>query len=377
LNSNEKNNVGSNTTPDVQPLDRSQLSAAVDSLLEQANHGQTVIPPDLSRPAFELLSANRTPQSLGIPWLDTMLAGGLADGEVFLFLGPTGGGKTTLSTQIAWSRAMQRSHTIYITYDEPLEGYINNRFYSLMTGVPRPDLEKRAIAEMPPDIQHRFQAWREAYGDFLHVYDGSGAKYGNGGIEDIIRAARCEIDQGRRPSLVIVDWVQCAVLKGMKQGGGSAREIAGQMDDYARQFAAICQDQRIQGMLVQQLAAIYQPAWNIDINHKMAEACSTLGKHCHHAVGIGRLTPDGEGLMISSKGVTPSASRPPQPVRLNGAMNRFEIPDSIPYYEQIEQLAAGYKAPSPERANQTTADHCDPRSIRKANGENHDETDEA
>ena len=73
--------------------------------------------------------------------------------------------------------------------------------------------------------------------------------------------------------------------------------------------------------------------------------------------------------MISSKGVTPSASRPPQPVRLNGAMNRFEIPDSTPYYEQVEQLVAGYKALSPSRANMNNADHCDQLSIHETIGE--------
>ena len=326
MHSSEQNNAGPETAPDVQAPEKNWRSAAVDCILQQVSHGQAAIPPDLTRSVFESPSANRKPQPLGIPWLDSMLAGGLADGEVFLFLGPSGGGKTTLSTQIAWLRAMQRSHTVYITYDEPLEGYIDNRFCSLMTGAPRPDFEKQAITGMAPDIQHRFQAWREAYGDFLHLYDGSGTKHGKGGIEDVRQAIAYEIDQGRRPSLVIVDWVQCAVLKGMGPGVGSAREVAEQMDDYARQFAAICRDQRIQGVLVQQLAAPHQRARNIDINHKMAEACGTLGKHCQHAVGIGRLTPEGEGLMISSKGVVPSANRSPQSVRLNGALNKFEVP---------------------------------------------------
>ena len=357
MHSSDKNSAAPETTPDIQPSDKSRLSAAVDCILQQASHGQAAIPPDLTRPAFESSQTNRTPQPLGIPWLDSMLAGGLADGEVFLFLGPSGGGKTTISTQIAWLRAMQRSHTVYITYDEPLEGYIDNRFCSLMTGTPRPDFEKQAIADMAPDIQHRFQAWREAYGGFLHLYDGSSAVHGKGGVEDVRRTIADEIDQGRRPGLVIVDWVQCAVLKGPGRGVGSAREVAEKMDDYARQFAAICRDQRIQGILVQQLAAPYQRAWNIDIDHKMAEACSTLGKHCQHAVGIGRLTPEGEGLMISSKGVIPSASRSPQPVRLNGALNRFEVPAETSHNEQIEQLVAGYRAPFQKKANHNTADH--------------------
>ena len=81
-----KNVTGPEAASDVQPSDKSRLSAAVDCILQQASHGQAAIPPDLTRPAFESSQTNRTPQPLGIPWLDSMLAGGLADGEVFLFL---------------------------------------------------------------------------------------------------------------------------------------------------------------------------------------------------------------------------------------------------------------------------------------------------
>ncbi|MCP4455585.1 MAG: hypothetical protein GY809_29345 [Planctomycetes bacterium] len=349
MHSSEQNNTGPKTASDIKPSNRDWRSAAVDSILQQASQGPMAIPPGMAQLAFEPAQANRNPQPLGISWLDNMLDGGLTDSEVFLFLAPTGCGKTTLSTQIAWQRAMQQSHTIYVTYDEPLEGYIDNRFYSLITGAPRPDFEKQAIADMSPDIQQRFQAWRDVYGGFLHLYDGGSINDGKGGIGDIRLIIADELEQGRRPDLVIVDWMQCAVLKGLKSGVGSTREIAEQMDDYARQFAAICRNQQIQGILVQQLSASYQRTRNIALDHKMAEACSTLGKHCQHAVCLGRLTPEGEGFMISSKGVIPSASRPPQPVILNGAMNRFETPTSISQDEQIEQLIAGYKATAGRR----------------------------
>ena len=354
MHSAENNAAAPETAPGTRSLDKRQLSEAIDILLKR-----TAIPPAMTRPAFGPTSANRDPQPLGIPWLDTMLTGGLAAGEVLLFLGPTGGGKTTLATKTAWLRAMQRSHAVYITYDEPLEGQINSRFWSLMTGVPRPDFEKQTIADMSPEIQRRFQAWREAYGSYLHVYDGSSARHGKGGIADIKQITADEINQGRHPSLIIVDWVQCAVLKGMGSDGGSAREISEQMDDYAKQFADICRDQRIQGILMQQLAACYQRARNVDINHRMAEACKTLGNHCHHAVGIGRLTPENEGLMISSKGISPAASRPPQLVKLNGALNKFEIPTGISDDEQIAELVARCKTPPTARANIDHADHSD------------------
>ena len=359
MHSIEQNITGPEMAPDTQPLDKSRLSAAVDLILNQSN--RTALPPDLTRPVLELSLPGRTPQPLGIPWLDTMLGGGLSPGEVFLFLATTGGGKTTLSTQIAWLRAMQRSHTIYVTYDEPFEGYIESRFCSLMTGTRLPELRERGLTNMSPEIQRKFQAWREAYGSFLHVYDASGAGQGEGGIEDIRLIIADETDQGRHPGLIIVDWLQCAVLKGMGPDRGSAREVAADMDDYAERFAAICRNQRIQGILMQQLAADYQGARNVRLDHKMAAACSTLGNHCQHAVVLGRLTPDGEGLAISSKGVTPSADRPPQLVRLNGAFNRFEIPDRIPYDEQAGQLLARCKTLSPARANQNTAGHGDRR----------------
>jgi len=288
-----------------------------------------------------------------------MLGGGLAHGEVFLFLAPTGGGKTTLSVEIAWRRATQRSHTVYLTYDQPIEGDIQNRFCSLVTGIPRCELERHGIAGMSPEIQRRFQAWREAYGRFLHLYDVSGARQGNGGIADIVNVVENEIEQGRRPALVIVDWLQCAVLKGTGPGGYSAAELAGRMDDYAGQFAAICEKHHIQGIIAQQLASQYQRATNVKLDHTMAEACSTLGNHCDHAVVLGRLTPDGYGMAISSKGVIPAAQRPPQLVRLNGGLNTIETADSVPYNHELKRLAASCMPTPKTRTRKHTPDHGD------------------
>ena len=363
MQNTENRTVAPDAIPGAHSSDKRRLSEAFNRRLAQWSNDPAAIPPDMTRSAFELPQATREPQSLGIPWLDTMLGGGLADGEVFLFLAPSAGGKTTLATQIAWSRAMQRSHAMYFTYDQAIEGDIANRFYSLTTEVPRRELEKDGIAGMSPEIQRRFQVWREAYGRFLHLYDASGGRQGRGSLEDITDAVRHETDQGRRPSLVIIDWIQCAVLKGMKLDGVPATELAGRMDDYARQFAAVCRKQRIQGIMMQQLAGSYQRAWDVELDHTMAEACNTLGDHCQHAVVIGRLTPEGYGTMISSKGVTPASDRPPQRVRLDGAMNKIEVVDDLRHDEEIEKLTAMCKADSRANTKQSAADHSDRRII--------------
>jgi RecA/RadA recombinase len=329
-----------NNNPELTPRPRRQLPTpseipeSVRQMLERWTGGKPAIPRDQTRSALVLPVVERHPQPFGIPWLDKLLAGGLAPGEVLLFLAPTGGGKTTLATQIAWTRAMQQSHAVYLTYDQALEGDIHNRFASMVTDVPRRDLEQGSVAGMPPDIQRRFQAWREAYGNYLHLYDMSGRAQGRGDISDIETIIRDETDQDRRPSLIIVDWVQCAVGKAMGLGGRSAAEMANHMDDYARQFASICRTHRVQGVLMHQLQAKYQRARGIELDHRMAAACSTLGDHCDHALVLRRLDEDGLGIMVSSKGPGLPADRPRQVVRLNGDLNRFEAPDDIEYDKQ-------------------------------------------
>lgn len=318
--------------------DPSEIPESVKQMFQQWADEDAAIPPDQTRSSLELLKVERHPQPFGIPWLDKLLAGGLAPGEVLLFLAPTGGGKTTLATQITFTRAMQGSHAAYITYDEPLQGDIHNRFASMVTDVPRRELEQGSVAAMPVPIQNRFQAWREAYGNFLHLYDMSRRDQGRGDISDIEGIIWDETNQGRRPSLIIVDWVQCAVAKAMEHGGGSSKDIAEGMDAYARQFAQLCRTHRIQGVLTQQLAACHQRHRGIDLDHRMAEGCRTLGRHCVHALVLGRLNEDGLGIMVNSKGPGLPADRPRQVVRLNGDINKFEAAESLEYDKQTGGL---------------------------------------
>jgi len=323
-----------NSNPEPTSRKRRPLPAPNESVrqtLDRWTGGKTAIPPDRTRSALVPPTAKRHPQPFGIPWLDTLLAGGLAPGEVLLFLAPTGAGKTTLATQMAFTRASQRRHAAYLTYDQPLAGDIENRFFSMMTGVSRRQLERGGVAAMPPSIQQRFLARREACGSYLHLYDLSGRAQGRGGIGDIRDVVGDETNRGRPPSLLIVDWLQCAVRRAMGSAAGSSKDLAQAMDAYAQQFAQLCRDLGVQGVLLQQLDTDHQRSSGIHLDHRMAQGCTTLGRHCDHALVLGRLKPDGLGLMVNSKAACLPEDRPRQVVRLDGDFNRFEAADGWEY----------------------------------------------
>jgi len=65
----ETDNVRPVATPHTTPSGRNRMSAAVDVLLGQMKGNQSVIPPDMTRPAPQPTSLTREPQPLGIPWL--------------------------------------------------------------------------------------------------------------------------------------------------------------------------------------------------------------------------------------------------------------------------------------------------------------------
>ena len=56
----------------------------------------------------------------GVPNLDVIMGGGLPQGDVVLVVGPAGGGKTTITLQMAFHIAAQGHNALYVsTLSEP------------------------------------------------------------------------------------------------------------------------------------------------------------------------------------------------------------------------------------------------------------------
>lgn len=74
----------------------------------------------------EAFSREFLPETIpsGVPELDEMLHGGLARGTITLITGPSGVGKTTLSTQFAKEAAGRGERSVIYTFDESLDTFL-------------------------------------------------------------------------------------------------------------------------------------------------------------------------------------------------------------------------------------------------------------
>lgn len=77
-------------------------------------------------PRLEAIAAPRAPETsgrhgFGIPVLDEMLNGGLPQGNATLVMGPTGSGKTVLSSHFLTEGVRQGERTLYVTFEETVE----------------------------------------------------------------------------------------------------------------------------------------------------------------------------------------------------------------------------------------------------------------
>jgi hypothetical protein len=274
-----------------------------------------------------------TPQPFGIDWLDDMTGGGLARGDGMLFLGPTAGGKTALATQISVARAMQRSHVVYCTYDQPLTGDLEVRFLSLILGIPRQEFENRSLLDMPGEVQQRFQDWRVNYGGYLHAFDFNSGDQGTYGVNELRTIVSQETKQGRKPDLIIVDYLGMLSRRFMKapRVGGNVSDWA---DIFAEQFFELCRSEQIQGILFEQLSTDYQLSRTCELDHTMAHECKTLGDHCQVALAINAASTENFCLVHCSKSRSDPQGKGRCIVTLNGAMNRIESAKDVTYDER-------------------------------------------
>ena len=284
---------------------------------------------DFMSPVAAMPSGKLVRMKFGIDWLDRLTGGGMADGDCMLFISPSSGGKTILGTQLSWSRAQLKKHAVYLSYEQTTdEGDILIRHFAMATGLPRSEFDDKSMVEMPPDVQAKFQAAREECGEYLHIYDMSGSDQGFGGVDDYREILREETLAGRRPTIFIVDWVQTAVTRYMAAKEMSEERLTGQMDEFARKFALFCRDEKVQGVMLQQLDTANQKSRSIEPHHTLAAKCKSMAFYCRLALGIARVDTNGYGRMFMTKATTVSQDNPWCDVVMRGDLNKFEAASS-------------------------------------------------
>jgi hypothetical protein len=312
------------TRPDVTLREKNQI---LENHLKK--YGTVAVDPDdFMNPDVPLPTRQLVTFPFGIDWLDRMTEGGMAEGDAMLFIAPSGGGKTVFGTQVAWSKAKLLKHVCYLSYEQLIEtdvaADIMIRFYAMATRRSKNQFKNVDFRTLHPDIIAALNEMRQRYGRHTHTYDMSRADRGFGGVDEIRSVLDAETRKGQRPELMIVDWVQTAVGRYMAAKQIKDAEMTTQMDIFARDFALMCRDEKINGIMLQQMDTENQAKKNIEPHHTLAAKCKSMGNYCRFAFGIARLNKDGFGRMTRTKGTSVGGDQNVETlVRLRGELNEF------------------------------------------------------
>lgn len=178
----------------------------------------------------EVLSNDaRTVIPTGIGKIDETLNGGIGKGELGVIVGPSGYGKTTVTTSMALTAARSRTpqnnyqgfKVIQIVFEDRIK-QIQRKHFSKITQVEACNLSKEEYAEHVKEILNNYED-KELIQDNLRIIR---LKSGEKSIDWIIDLIKKHIDSGFRPDLVFIDYFECIKLTGASTSSKWDKESA-------------------------------------------------------------------------------------------------------------------------------------------------------
>lgn len=156
--------------------------------------------------------AERVP--CGINWMDEITSGGGREGEMWLILGPSGGGKSMLTIQYACAQALMGYDTIWCSYEQSLEGDLAERIIANVTDESLDKIRDVGFNNLPEEIQRKFWASVAGADDRLTVMDMTKMTHSpdldprdNGGMYSIWQQYKKLKAEGKHVKTIIVDWI--------------------------------------------------------------------------------------------------------------------------------------------------------------------------
>lgn len=215
-----------------------------------------------------------TPRSpTGVPFLDSFLNGGTRPGELYGFLAPSGGGKTTLSNQLALGLGKRDRITAVFTYEQAPDNEYFVPVYAAATGIPRDRWELLRAGSPPQTILDEremdlFKKACELIKKNIYWFDMSGgaSQAGAGGVMEIDAKIRelnerfkgqlDENGQPRRVHAVIIDWFWPLVIRSYDNQtvarGVKAMDLRPYAQRVINEIKAMCQRHGVLGWLPHQ-----------------------------------------------------------------------------------------------------------------------------
>ena len=239
----------------------------------------------------------------GINWLDEITSGGGREGEMWLVLGPSGGGKSMWTVQYACGQALMGNSVFWATAEQSLTGDLAERIISNVTDESLDRIRDKGFNNLDEDIQRKFWASVAGADEKLIVMDL--ARYtpnmaydpkDYGGVYSVWQEVKKKKAEGHVIKTVIIDWLG-AMLNNVSANTGRQLESAFQFMaqaeiDVARQMA---KDEHLLVIILHQTDTksqharpIYIPDKTCALNmHSMAnyfDICITLSNRDSHNI---------------------------------------------------------------------------------------------
>lgn len=213
---------------------------------------------------FETLLLGMPPRiKLGerVLFLESQMGGGARAGAMYGFIAPSGGGKTTLSHQLAFSFASLENHTVVFTYEQPITAEYMMALYATAGQIDRKELEALRPGDNLPEDKHiKLVKAGETCAKYLHYVDMSGIKTmsGAGGPPEIDAILlSMERKYGIKIGAYILDWFwpMCVRYYGnYNVGYGKKQEIRHFAQEMTYQLRQVAERHKCWCWIIQQVA---------------------------------------------------------------------------------------------------------------------------
>jgi hypothetical protein len=182
----------------------------------------------VGRNPFDDLETNMAVAELcpwGVDFMDVILGGGSAAGEMVGVLMVSGGGKTTLGVQILAAHVRRKEHIVYFSTEQDLAGDMTIRMLCHALGCTRDDV-KTGVSRMTPQYRKRIPEVKKDWETYCHFIELAHKPIMS--INSLFEYVQQLNDRGIYPTSIIIDWwgrLKDALVETNLNNGASEADI--------------------------------------------------------------------------------------------------------------------------------------------------------
>lgn len=288
------------TSADPDKLDAALLELLKSHTISRISAGETVDYLDENNITLSQLPRDPT----GVSGMDEVLGGGVRAGEVYGFLGPSGGGKSLVAVHCTSSRAKRHKHTAYFAYENPFHPEYTVRFYSVLAGIPRSRVDGKPNIEAldPTDLAKIKAALRECK-PYLHGIDMLKRGAGCGGAQEA-RSQMLELASkiGEMPSLAVIDQYLPQIDRYVAAHNVKADNVRKLMQQQVDEYMLIATELQTSFLILHQLSpeACAQPPYKRPKMTDSAE-CKSFAFWMNNCIAMGTQDSEGRCWLVADK----------------------------------------------------------------------------